>query len=247
MRSNDESNGWELRRDLVAEIFCRYSPDIVGTQEGYWPQIEQLHEMLPEYGFMGAGRDDGDREGETCAIFYRRALLTPGVSGTFWFSDTPEIPGSRHAECNHARICTWATFASSASTPFTVYNVHLDHESQAARAQSVEILRERVHAAGAPLPSIAMGDFNMTPDNAAYRAMLETPSPAFNDSFALMHPEPIPDGTFHGFTGRTDMGRIDYIFVSKNMDIIESEIIKDSFGGRYPSDHFPILARLKLG
>ncbi len=246
MRSNDGPNGWEHRSKFAAEMIRRYSPDIVGTQEGYWPQIEELHTNLPGYGFVGSGRDDGERGGETCAIFYRKAVVNPTASGTFWFSDSPDVPGSRHPECNHARICTWATFTSIEGAELSVYNVHLDHESQAARIQSVEILRRRLQSAAEPAQSLVMGDFNMTPDNAAYQAMIGANSPILNDSFALMHPERILDGTFHGYTGSTDMGRIDYIFVSESIEAVETDILRDSFDGCYPSDHFPILARLQL-
>ena len=98
MRSNDGANGWEHRKEMVAQVLRKLNPDIIGTQEGYWPQIDQLQEMLPDYHFVGVSRDDGEREGETCAIFYKRALLASVNSGTFWFSDTQNIPGSRHPE-----------------------------------------------------------------------------------------------------------------------------------------------------
>ena len=52
-------------------------------------------------------------------------------------------------------------------------------------------------------------------------------------------------GTFHNWTGFT-LQQIDFIFSSSNIKIIDFQIIKDSFGNRYPSDHFPIISTLEI-
>lgn len=51
-----------------------------------------MSSVLPEYSFIGVGRDDGKEQGEYSAIFYKRELFDVLDSGTFWLSPTPEKP-----------------------------------------------------------------------------------------------------------------------------------------------------------
>jgi endonuclease/exonuclease/phosphatase family metal-dependent hydrolase len=55
-----------------------------------------------------------------------------------------------------------------------------------------------------------------------------------------------PDGTNSGFRGSTEGVRIDWIFYRGAVKALESETIVRSQDGRYPSDHFPVLAVLEL-
>lgn len=245
-RSKDEANRWELRREALFDLVRRAEPDLVGTQEAYWPQVEQMHAALPEYDRVGVGRDDGAEEGETCAIFYRRDRFQAAASGTFWFSDTPEVPGSRQWTPRHARICTWVRLIDRNGTPLTVYNVHLDHESQPARELSVALLQERIRNAAPLDPVIVMGDFNMEEANPAIRRVLECAAPRLLDTFRAVHPDAVQVSTFHDFTGDPVGDKIDYIFVSEAFTARDASILRDHRDGRYPSDHFPIRAVLAL-
>ena len=245
MRSQDGANGWEFRRELVVEVVRRHSPDILGTQEAYLPQIEQMRAALPDYETVGVGREDGGTEGEHCTLFFRRERFRAEAQGTFWFSDTPEAPGSRHSTCDHARICTWVRLAEPSGNALTVYNAHLDHKSQLAREESVRLLFERLLRREASGPLVVMGDFNMAEDNPALLQMTAG-APALQDAFhAAARNEP-GQATFHGFTGRTEGERIDYIFFSPEFRVLDARIVRDNRDGRYPSDHFPIFARVTL-
>lgn len=245
-RSRDEENRWELRRDLLFEVIRRYEPDLVGTQEAYWPQVEQLREALPEYGMVGAGRDDGFTEGETCALFYRRDRFQAVASGTFWFSDTPDVPGSRQWTPAHARICTWARLIKASGRGLCVYNVHLDHESQSARERSVRLLLDRIVSSPWSDPVIVMGDFNMDEANEVIKSIEASASPRLYDTFRAVCPDAIEVATYHGFTGRRIGEKIDYIYASPHFVTLDARIVRDDREGRYPSDHFPIVATVRL-
>ena len=39
---------------------------------------------------------------------------------------------------------------------------------------------------------------------------------------------------------------IDYIFVSDEFEIVESHVVTDPIDGRYPPDHYPLEATLRL-
>jgi len=55
-------------------------------QEALKNQIDDLEILLPEYAWLGIGRDDGKMRGEYSAIFYRRDRLEPLETSTFWLS-----------------------------------------------------------------------------------------------------------------------------------------------------------------
>ncbi len=246
MLANDGENSWDLRKSSICKLISDQRPDIIGTQEGYFPQIEHLIANLPEYWCVATGRDDGVREGETCALFVLRSRFEVIDSGTFWFSETPDVPGSRHWTRHHPRICTWAKvhFIENPTETLTVYNVHLDHESQLARENSCKMLSEHIDAAGSS--ALVMGDFNMEPDNSGYTIMTEGDQGLF-DSCLAAAPESDRPGTFHNFTGQTDMESIDYIFVTKNLIVSDAKVLNQKVDNRYPSDHYPITATISTG
>jgi endonuclease/exonuclease/phosphatase family metal-dependent hydrolase len=43
-----------------------------------------------------------------------------------------------------------------------------------------------------------------------------------------------------------DGPKIDYVFVRPETDVLSAEIVRTSRDGRYPSDHFPVTARIRL-
>jgi endonuclease/exonuclease/phosphatase family metal-dependent hydrolase len=51
-----------------------------------------------------------------------------------------------------------------------------------------------------------------------------------------------PKGTFHGFKGTPGEARIDWIMYRGALKPVSVETITDNNNGRYPSDHFPVLA-----
>ena len=246
MRSNDGANGWEARRELLSEVLRGYDPDVLAVQEAYLPQVEYLRQALPEYEAISVGREDGDTEGEHCTILFRRDRLQADAHGTFWFSETPDVPGSRHSTRVHARICTWARLLTPTGQAFYVYNLHLDHESQLARARSVLLLLDHLQRRQPADPVLVMGDFNMGEDNPALAQMAASTDPPLLDTFRAAQPEAKDTGTFHEFTGATDGDKIDYIFATPEFQTLAAGILRDHRDGCYPSDHFPILTRLRL-
>ena len=52
--------------------------------------------------------------------------------------------------------------------------------------------------------------------------------------------------TYHGFKGKRKGDPIDYIFFSEEFELEDAYIDQTSFDGRYPSDHYPLVATLRL-
>ena len=86
-------NAWPVRRPLVREVIQQIAPDVFGTQEGLYAQLKDIAADLPDYDWIGLGRESGSR-GEFAAVFYRKARFEPLAFEHFWLSDTPEVIGS---------------------------------------------------------------------------------------------------------------------------------------------------------
>lgn len=258
--ANDGENRWENRRELVFDLLRRHKSDVVGLQEALRFQIDEIREALPQYNELGVARDDGGTKGEYCAILYDEGRLSVDESATFWFSETPEVPGSSHWGNACVRICTWARFIERKSgRAFYFFNLHLDHVSQPSREKSAVLLAKRIHDRKYPDPFIVTGDFNVGEDNPVTRylkgkaslgaedeAKSTNPVPMV-DTFRVLHPDAVEVGTFNGFKGRRDGEKIDYIFTQPGAIVLDAQILRSHVDGRYPSDHFPVIATLRLG
>jgi endonuclease/exonuclease/phosphatase family metal-dependent hydrolase len=252
--ANDGDNHWTKRRDHLFELLRTEQPDLIGLQEALRFQVDEILDAVPGYASVGVGRDDGKAAGEMSAILFRAARFHVADSGTFWFSDTPETPASKHWGNRITRICSWARFVDRDGAAFVHYNLHLDHESQPSREKSTALLRQRIDArriAGEPV--IVTGDFNAGEQNPALQGLVTlrggtggAPAP-FTDTFRARHPEATEVGTFTGFVfGQTKGEKIDYILVEPGTEVLDAAIVRASRDGRYPSDHFPVSARIRL-
>lgn len=245
-RAKDGENHWDYRREFVADLIRRHQVDVLGVQEAYREQGDHLLAALPEYGKIGVGREDGKALGEHSQIFYRKDRLRVQEHGTFWFSETPEVPGSRSWGNRLTRACSWARLEDlSPGRSFYVYNLHLDHESQPSRERSVELLLERIRRREHPDPVLAMGDFNAGEGNPAIELVKQSASPSLRDTFRVAHPDETAAGTFHGFAGGVQGEKIDYLFASEEFHVAEASILRESRDGRFPSDHYPVAALLE--
>jgi endonuclease/exonuclease/phosphatase family metal-dependent hydrolase/SAM-dependent methyltransferase len=248
--ANDGDNHWSLRRAQLFDLLRERDADLVGLQEALASQIDEIEAAVPGYAAIGVGRDDAARAGEFSAILYKKARFRVAGAGTFWFSDTPEVPASKSWGNDIARICTWARFVDRDGRGFYVFNLHLDHQSQPSRERSVTLLRQRIDSRAFPGdPVVVTGDFNAGERNPALTALVSSGDPAapFVDTYRVRHPDAPVVGTFTGFgMGNTAGEKIDYVLVQPGTEVISAEIIRASRNDRYPSDHFPVAATIRL-
>lgn len=247
--AKDGDNEWSKRRELLFEVMRELDADILGLQEAVAFQIDELETAVQGYAAVGVGRDDAARAGEYTAILFRTSRLRVADAGTFWFSDTPEVPASRSWGNRITRICTWARFVDRDGRGFYVFNLHLDHESQPSREQSVALLARRIGARAFPAePVIVTGDFNAGERNPAITALIGSDAASrLVDTFRVMHPSATDVGTFTGFEfGNTAGEKIDYVLVQPGTEVLSAGIVRTSRDRRYPSDHFPVAATVRL-
>lgn len=241
---NDGANVWGLRKEAVKALIRYHEFDLFGTQEGKPEQMADLEEMS-EYTRVGVGRDDGKHTGEHSAIFFKQTRFKLLTHGDFWFSETPVLPSKGwDARCCN-RLASWVRLGDKTSgKKLLVVSVHFDHEGEVARRESAKLLLSWLNQQENNDAVIALGDFNSTPETEQILAMNAV---MFDARDISLTPAYGPTATFNDFKfGVVPTKLIDYIFLGKNIRVLKYAVLTNSDGQRYPSDHFPVLARIVL-
>ena len=137
-----QGDGWGNRCPIIADLVQFHEFDIFGTQEGLRHQLDSLKASLPKYNYIGVGRNDGKKEGEHAAIFYRIDKFELLEHGDFWLSETPEKP-SVGWDAVLPRICTWGHFKyKETGFEFLFFNLHMDHIGKQARVESALLVHK---------------------------------------------------------------------------------------------------------
>lgn len=244
--ANDGADAWPHRKDLVASMVRLHGADLVGLQEALRHQIGDLLERLPGFAYVGVGRTDGREAGEYSAILYRTGRFERLDDGTFWLSETPEVPG-KGWDAAFERVVTWAKFRDrETGAVFFHFNTHLDHVGVQARAESARMIRQRIAALAGDAPVVLTGDFNTTDETEPY-AILTGGEAGLQDAMRVSeHPHHGPTSTWNGFEAIAPDQRIDFVFVGGGVRVRQHAILADTWDGRFPSDHLPVLAELVL-
>jgi endonuclease/exonuclease/phosphatase family metal-dependent hydrolase len=143
------------------------------------------------------------------------------------------------------RMVTWGLFEDlAARTRFLLFNTHFAHRAadEAARQKAAQLIAGRIALQEEELPIVLTGDFNAPAGGKAYQLL----SPPLKDAWLEAAERSGPEGTFHGFRGNPGKDRIDWILFRAPWRVLRSETITANENGRYPSDHFPVLAVFEL-
>lgn len=240
----DGKHDWPHRRDLLSEIIKEFNCDILGTQEGREPQLRNLADLINEYQLIDEHRDWIEERMYPC-IFIKPDIIDVKESGDFWLSETPDVAGSKSFESAFPRLCTWMKAQhKNTGSDFLFVNTHLDHVKQSTRVEQARVLSEEIQKINKEqLPMILMGDFNDCPTSPVREV--------FNQHLNLNDPwleKNIPEeSTHHSFNGEVGEGvRIDWTLLSDQFDCEDIFLDKREREGVYPSDHFPLLSKIKL-
>lgn len=239
---DDGANRWADRRALFVATVRAADPDVIGTQELFQAQGDDIVRALPRFRWFGCDRFGGHAD-EHMGIVYRRDRLRLLRHGRFWLSPTPSRPGSLGWGATLPRMANWGVFETRA-TPrwrFLLLDTHLanrDSEDAVARQRSAALIARRLPALAHGLPIVLTADLNAVPDSAAHRRL----TALLTDVWEQAELRAGPAGTFHDFTG-VPGDRIDYILV-RGFRPVSARVLTDHDGARYPSDHFPVVADL---
>ncbi len=260
---------WGKRCQVICDQVNFMSPAIFGTQEVLHVQLQDLLHGLHNYDYIGVARDDGKTKGEYAAIFYDKSRIRLLDHGDFWLNETPDRPAlGWDAAC--IRICTWGKFKDLRSgKKFYFFNLHMDHVGRVARREAARLVVSKIREIAEKRPVVLTGDFNVDQTDEIYRIFSE--SGILSDSYTMADIRFAENGTFNAFKPQLKTtSRIDHIFVSPSMKVDAYGVLTDSYWTpdpdsentqkasdapqeisfstytrRNPSDHYPVMVRIK--
>lgn len=242
----DKDNQWKFRRDLAAGLIRFHDADVVGAQEVLNNQLIDLMDRLPEFAYVGVGREDGKTKGEYAPIFYRKDRFSVVRSGNFWLAEDINAVGKKGWDAACERVATWAVLKDkNTGKQFFFLNTHLDHMGQVARHEGAATVLEQAKKLSGDLPVIVTGDFNAIPSDEPIQVLTNPTDPRH-----LTHSRDIaafkygPEWTFHDF-GKIPYDKrdwIDYIFVKGTIKVLRNAVLTETLNAVFPSDHCPIIS-----
>ncbi len=240
----DGDNAWAHRRIFLRDTLLSHSPDIIATQEGRFDQLQDLNSLLEDYDLVDPHRSwIGERMYPT--FFLKKSKFELMKSEDIWLSETPDIAGSKSFGSTFPRLMTWMKIqpVGSANDLWFV-NTHLDHIKEETRIGQAGVLAAKVKEFWNPTDALfIMGDFNAGPESKVRKNILKD----FKLQDAWKKFNPHEETSHHAFCGEEPNGnRIDWILVDERVDVLSSKMDKSSRNGKYPTDHFPVVAKIRL-
>ena len=266
-----KGNAWVNRCPRICGQINFEQPAVFGAQEVLFTQLQDMLSMLDNYDYIGVGRDDGDKQGEYSAIFYKKDKVEKINEGWFWLNETPDkaVKGW-DAAC--VRICTWGQFKERISgEEFFFFTLHMDHVGIKARMESAKLIVRKIKEIANGKKVIVTGDFNVDQTNEIYSVF--TQSGLLKDSYECARFCFAENGTFNSFDpDLKTASRIDHVFVSPSFEVDNYAVMTDCYWmptdngnnksikghdapqeinfqkyiRRLPSDHYPVFVKLKF-
>lgn len=241
----DSGNLWVNRAPIVSNLIRFHDFDVFGIQEAYKNQLDDMSSALPEYAQYGAGRDDGKDAGEHSSIYYKKDMFKLLKGGDFWLSQTPSIPGKGWDATCCNRICSWVYLENiKTQKKFYIFNVHFDHQGVIARKESGKLMIQKIKEIAGDQPTLLTGDFNGSRESEWYLYIAN--SGILKDSYLDVKYPYENNSSSNGFRTPKGMGVIDHIFISKQFTASKWGILTDTYFGKFPSDHFPVITKVEL-
>ena len=239
-------NNWDNRKQHLVEYIDSFNLDLLGVQEATFRQLHYIvsHLQPSLYRYYGVGRADGAYGDEYSAIIFRMDKFQALDGGTFWLSSTPNIPSATWGNLI-LRICTWVRLEHlETKKQFFALNMHFDFSTQF-QINAAQLIQKFIFEHTGKLPVLLMGDFNLNYTKETYAYLDGYGNKPLQDSYKLIHGTPIPlDYSMSQFNAsyipQIDR-RIDFIFVSADIQAMNISIPKDSYSsGLTYSDHYPV-------
>lgn len=246
----DGLNQWTNRKDFACDMIRFHRPDVIGAQEVLHHQLVDMQQRLPEYASVGVGREDGKQLGEYSAVFYRKDRFELLDGQTFWLSEYPDSIGCKGWDAACERVVTWAKLKDRTTEQvFYFFNTHFDHMGRIARRESCALLKNKVSTIAGGAPVVVTGDFNAPPQSAVITAITDPTDPQhLVNSRSAADFRYGPEYSFHDY-GKLPPERrdvIDFIFIKHVEKVLLSAVITDTHGPLFVSDHYPVMAVIRL-
>lgn len=233
---------WEVRRPALEALLRSERPSLLGVQEARPDQTDAI--VALGYRFAGR-REAADGRGEGCPLFFESERLELLEWTQESLSDRPEVVGSTSWGNLIPRILVSARLRDRATdAEVLVINTHLDHLSPRSRVRGAQMIRDRV--AVQALPVIVMGDLNASERSRPLRELFR--GGVLRDAWTAASERLTPQwGTFANYRPpRVGGSRIDWIAVTPAVQVQRAGINTRRFDRRWPSDHLPVQAVVRL-
>ncbi|WP_433896316.1 endonuclease/exonuclease/phosphatase family protein [Sphingobacterium mizutaii] len=245
--------GWKDRREACLSVIKKQKADLIGFQEVLKGQFLDLKENLKDYfafGFDGPEMDafkEGYHGIAKNPILFSKKRFELLAASAYWLSETPLKAGSLSWGSARARNAVFVRLLDKKTNKeIRLTNLHLDHVSNEAKEGQIKVVLEEAAQYQSDFPQILTGDFNVGMDSKVYQDVIAA---GWKDSYVQVKGNETPEGTTHGFKGndpnRKKSKKIDFIFLNGPLKAIDTNIIKDSFKGVLPSDHYFVSAVLE--
>ena len=240
-----QPRNWDASKQAVAELIVKIDCDLLGMHEVTSVCRDDLAELVKKAGgkkyalWWENTYPEGHRSVVGNAIFYNKKTVELLEWGTYWLSETPDVP-SKGWDARCKRTATWARLKIKGSgKEFFYVNTHLDHRGKVAQQKGLELIVKRIAEMNPDgLPMILTGDFNVKPDSPVL-VDLDTKMLSARNTGEKTDAR----ATFNGWGQSAWV--IDYIYYSGFSACPEYEtIVRQYKGVPYISDHYPIVARL---
>lgn len=202
--------------------------------------------------WVPGGPNENQGKASYSVIFYAKDRFTvnEAKSGTFMFSNTPDVIGTKISKSSMPRCATYATLTDvNTGKEFVVVNVHLDHQNGQAE-QAAILISELIRRVGKDTPMLITGDMNTNLTSSAIQHMIN------NSTMPLHAFEYLSSETY--WSDNTKFGNIDWIFTNtpEKVDVTYYRFCNDFnlFYSRWtgtlqmymPSDHPAIYVEFKF-
>lgn len=234
-------NGWEQRKELCRDVIMAQNADIYCLQENRTEISAYLMAAMP--GFALSNTIYRSKQ-PINPVMYSSRRFKKIKEGGFWLSPTPEVENSVFPGFTR-RVANWVLLEDNTSgKQLYIINAHYAHDSEDARARQIEVMLNFAKTLPPDIAAVTTADFNCGIGSMPIKKILNA---GWLDSYTAIHGPAEPGNTFHGFLGAADTKKrmkIDHVFHTKQLKPVAAEIIKDSRGGKYPSDHYFVSAEL---
>lgn len=228
----------DYKARMVATIL-ENNVDVLGTQEDSADNSAFFLEEIENYDLY-----KGEFEGNGSYIYWRKDKFNVVKKSYLFLSDTPVTPSKLSGASGNITMSYVVLEDKETAGKFLVVNAQADEKANdKVRGQQMKIVAEQLAKINKDnLPVVILGDF----DTSATELLAQ------NKSFALASKVADSKGDSKGtlvndFAERDKKTVHDYIIV--NTDRICTEyytVVDNATDGTYPSDHLPVLAKVKL-
>lgn len=156
-------NAWSERKSDLVSLVREMDLDVFGMQEVCPVQAQYFRDQLQEWEFVGDHRGADRKTDEASPVLFRKSRFEALKKGTFWLSETPDVPASKSWNTCCTRICTYVILRErNTGKKFCFANTHTDHVSELAREKGMLLIIEKMQDFGKGAPIIFTGDHNNT-------------------------------------------------------------------------------------